>query len=185
MVSFFSSLCTASALVSIVLAAPTLIPTTTTATDPTVPYRSGFTGASPSHTPLVRPSLDRLLSTSALDALNYAYKHPVTGLLVPVKSNSLHSELAVLDPLLRILPVAKRAEALSPRAITTTGTTTTCLSGTATDVTINTLLHYGGAGTIVYLCPSAVINITSYIFFWNCKGYSARRAGAKSRSKKS
>ncbi|ORY78843.1 hypothetical protein BCR35DRAFT_304837, partial [Leucosporidium creatinivorum] len=40
-----------------------------------------------------------------------------------------------------------------------------CLDSTATDVTINSLFHYGGAGTVVLLCPRAKITLTNSIFF--------------------
>nr|CRX79286.1 hypothetical protein ls5931a1_00080 [Leucosporidium scottii] len=40
-----------------------------------------------------------------------------------------------------------------------------CLDSTATDVTINSLFHYGGAGTVVFLCPGAKIFLTHSIFF--------------------
>lgn len=40
-----------------------------------------------------------------------------------------------------------------------------CLDSSATDVDINSLFHYGGAGTTVWLCPGARISITNSIFF--------------------
>lgn len=43
--------------------------------------------------------------------------------------------------------------------------TVTCVGSSATESTINTLFSAGGAGTTVYLCPSANINIQNVIQF--------------------
>lgn len=44
-------------------------------------------------------------------------------------------------------------------------TTTSCLDSTANDTVINSLFFYGGAGTIVSLCPGAIISLQGAIFF--------------------
>lgn len=51
------------------------------------------------------------------------------------------------------IPLQKRAAAPS------------CLNSSATDVDINALLYYGGAGTTVYFCPNAAITLQNPIFF--------------------
>ncbi|BGP07330.1 hypothetical protein JCM10049v2_003161 [Rhodotorula toruloides] len=43
--------------------------------------------------------------------------------------------------------------------------TTTCLDSTANDTVISSLFYYGGAGTVVELCPSANIQLQNAIFF--------------------
>lgn len=40
-----------------------------------------------------------------------------------------------------------------------------CLDSTATDVEINSLFYYGGAGTVVLLCPGAKIKLQDAVFF--------------------
>lgn len=45
-------------------------------------------------------------------------------------------------------------------------TETTCLDSSANDTTINALFYYGGAGTVVSLCPGATIDITAPIFMY-------------------
>ncbi|BGP24006.1 hypothetical protein Rt10032_c05g2284 [Rhodotorula toruloides] len=43
--------------------------------------------------------------------------------------------------------------------------TTTCLDSTANDTLISSLFYYGGAGTVVELCPGANIQLQNAIFF--------------------
>lgn len=40
-----------------------------------------------------------------------------------------------------------------------------CLDSTATEVLINSLFHYGGAGTVIFLCQRAKISLAEPIFF--------------------
>ncbi|KAM0790359.1 hypothetical protein ACM66B_003242 [Microbotryomycetes sp. NB124-2] len=44
---------------------------------------------------------------------------------------------------------------------------TTCLNGTYDAATITSLFYYGGANTIVYLCPNSVLNLVDTIHFTN------------------
>lgn len=43
--------------------------------------------------------------------------------------------------------------------------TATCLDSTANDTVISSLFYYGGAGTVVELCPGANIQLQNAIFF--------------------
>ena len=40
-----------------------------------------------------------------------------------------------------------------------------CLDSTADDMLISSLFHYGGAGTVVELCPGATIKLTNPVYF--------------------
>lgn len=40
-----------------------------------------------------------------------------------------------------------------------------CLEASMSDADVNSLFHYGGAGTVVLLCPSTIYTLTNPIFF--------------------
>ncbi|KAK4705733.1 hypothetical protein P7C70_g469, partial [Phenoliferia sp. Uapishka_3] len=114
------------------------------------PDRVAFSVAAPAPTPtFVAPPAPVLLEAS-----EYA------EILAALNPRALEFETEPDFGLLRRKTALGGGNLLAERA-----TASACLDSTATDVTINSLFYYGGAGTIVTLCPGATIQLNTSIFF--------------------
>ncbi|KAM0748727.1 hypothetical protein T439DRAFT_335932 [Meredithblackwellia eburnea MCA 4105] len=117
--------------------------------------RRSYDGPSPKVTPTSVPSPPTLYSAKQYDAV-------VAGLQGRALDFELDTDLGArsLDEnVVRGDTVLKRRSSIQKRA------TAACLGSNATDVDINSAFYYGGAGTIVSLCPGATITLSNSIFF--------------------
>lgn len=125
--------------------APTNSPSST-------PTSAAFNIASPASTPAhVPPPSPSYLPAAAVDVI-------LASLSSNIAARSLDYVVKVDDIFLD--PSMNSSSILLPRAATSG-----CLDSTTNDTVINSLFYYGGAGTVVSLCPGATINIAGAIFF--------------------
>lgn len=85
-----------------------------------------------------------------------------------VKARSLDSVVDVDELFQRSVEgesLMKRQDATNTTTTTPTTSSPSCLDSTASDVDINAAFYYGGAGTIVNICPGATLSLKSAIFF--------------------
>lgn len=142
-------------------------PTSTLVSPPHSPTNAVFNVASPANTPahlpparptyLAAETVDQILSDLAATVSTHATsKSRVVPRslddVVDVDAFFLEEQDQLID-----LPLSS----LFSRAIVPTA----CLDSSANDTVINSILYYGGIGTIVSLCPGATILLSNTIFF--------------------
>ncbi|KAI5477807.1 hypothetical protein MNV49_005891 [Pseudohyphozyma bogoriensis] len=149
--------------------------------DTTLPYDPANAASTPKYIPAPIPSLLPLTQVAQLAgavtapltsqlgvtaqallaALNL--KNSVSGIVTKVVPSVTCGVLKLLCTTTMVTTTAPAATPTSTGTNWTAITGTNCLDSTMNDTVINSLFSYGGANTIVYLCPNAVVQLAGPI----------------------
>ena len=119
-------------------------------------------------TPSARPPVPNYknIDSSIMDRINAMAAAAQAS--ARVKARSLDSVVDVDELFQRSVEgesLMKRQDATNTTTTSPTTSSPSCLDSTASDVDINAAFYYGGAGTIVNICPGATLSLKSAIFF--------------------
>ncbi|ORY68034.1 hypothetical protein BCR35DRAFT_171718 [Leucosporidium creatinivorum] len=137
--------------------------------DSTLPFNVAHPGTTPA---FIRPAVAKLLPVKQVAGLLSATTTQVDSLLARTAADLLTTTNSVvggltntvnnlLCGLLGCVTIPK-----TPTVPTTPVSGPACLDSTYNDTVISSLFNYGGAGTTVFLCPGAVINLQNAIWMY-------------------
>ncbi|GAA6027500.1 hypothetical protein JCM8097_007892 [Rhodosporidiobolus ruineniae] len=125
------------------------------------PTTTTFQPSRPAATPQPAPPTRRILPLSALDHV-FGNSTSSSSSSNVVARGMMEGEFELAERGLFERSEKEDSKVLKKRRLQIRAT---CVDSTANDAYITSLFYYGGAGTVVYLCPGAVIKTTNAIFF--------------------
>ncbi|KAI5478662.1 hypothetical protein MNV49_004689 [Pseudohyphozyma bogoriensis] len=129
----------------------------------TIPYNTANPGATPQ---FIIPAVPVLLDGNTAAKLILATVTPITSLLQATATALVQAAGGIVNGLVTTLStVVCTILGCTTKNIVSPLLNINCLDSSYTETHINTLFAMGGANTIVYLCPSAVLSLSAPIIF--------------------